>query len=74
LQWDTDHLHFFVDGNNYAILDKANLHKQQDWVYSHPFNIILNLAVGGDWPGSPSSTTVFPQKMYISYIRLYTGK
>jgi beta-glucanase (GH16 family) len=74
LQWDNTSLKFFVDGNNYATLERNTLQNQQDWVYDHPFNIILNLAVGGDWPGEPNYTTAFPQKMYISYVRLYASK
>ena len=74
LQWDPSHLSFFVDGMNYATLDKATLTNQQDWVYNHPYDIILNVAVGGVWPGSPDSTTVFPQKMYVSYVRLYKNE
>ncbi len=70
LQWDPSHLYFFVDGNNYATFDKADF-TQQGWVFDRPFYIVLNVAVGGVWPGSPDNTTVFPQKMYISYIRLY---
>ena len=74
LQWDANHLYFFLDGDNYAALNRASLEQQQDWVYDHPFNIILNIAVGGDWPGSPSLTTVFPQKMSVSYVRVYNDK
>ncbi len=74
LQWDANHLYFFVDGINYKTIDRATLTNQAYWVYDHPFDITLNVAVGGDWPGSPDSTTVFPQKMYVSYVRLYTNK
>jgi beta-glucanase (GH16 family) len=42
------------------------------WVFDHPFFIILNVAVGGDWPGSPDSTTVFPQQMLVDYVRVYS--
>ncbi len=74
LQWNPSHLDFLVDGINYYTVNRATLTNQQDWVYNHPFDIILNVAVGGVWPGSPDSTTVFPQKMYVSYVRLYTNK
>lgn len=71
LQWDPGHLYFFVDGINYFTVTRAFIKNPAYWVYDHPFSIILNLPVGGVWPGSPNSTTVFPQKMYISYVRLY---
>jgi beta-glucanase (GH16 family) len=35
------------------------------------FFLILNIAVGGNWPGSPDATTVFPQRMYVDYIRVF---
>jgi len=40
-------------------------------VYDHPFFILLNVAVGGYWPGNPDSTTVFPQTMRVDYVRVY---
>jgi beta-glucanase (GH16 family) len=40
-------------------------------VYDHNFFIILNLAVGGNWPGSPDDTTSFPQSMTIDYVRVF---
>jgi beta-glucanase (GH16 family) len=36
-----------------------------------PFFILLNVAVGGDWPGSPDATTSFPQEMLVDYVRVY---
>jgi beta-glucanase (GH16 family) len=71
MEWDATHISFFVDGHKYATLNKTDLSNQQDWVYDHPFDIILHLPIGGVWPGNPNATTTFPQKMYISYIRLY---
>jgi beta-glucanase (GH16 family) len=41
------------------------------WVFDHPFYILLNLAVGGDWPGAPNSETVFPAQMLVDYVRVY---
>ena len=41
------------------------------WVFDHPFHIILNLAVGGDWPGPATKDTAFPQEMSIDYVRVY---
>ena len=35
--------------------------------------ILLNLAVGGDWPGSPNATTVFPSTYLVSYVRIYAN-
>jgi hypothetical protein len=41
------------------------------WVYDHPFFIIMNLAVGGNWPGAPDANTVFPQTLTIDWVRVY---
>ena len=40
--------------------------------FDRSFYLILNVAVGGNWPGSPDASTVFPQKMYVDYIRYYS--
>ena len=42
-----------------------------EWVYDHPFFMILNVAVGGNYLGNPNSGTPFPQKMTIDYVRVY---
>jgi beta-glucanase (GH16 family) len=41
------------------------------WVYDHPFFVILNVAVGGYWPGNPDGTTQLPQTMLVDYVRVY---
>jgi beta-glucanase (GH16 family) len=71
LDWDSSHMTFSVDGNAFFTVDRANLEQTKGpWVYDHPFYIILNNAVGGDWPGAPDGTSVFPQKMLVDYVRV----
>ncbi|CAB4538567.1 unannotated protein [freshwater metagenome] len=41
-------------------------------MFDHPFYILMNFAVGGQWPGDPSATTTFPQSMLVDYVRVYT--
>ena len=41
------------------------------WAFDHDFFLVLNVAVGGTWPGRPSRSVVFPQTMLVDYIRLY---
>ncbi len=72
LEWSPDLVKFFVDGNLYETITPAQIPAGDTWVYDHPFFIILNVAVGGDWPGSPDGTTVFPQTMKVDYVRVYT--
>ena len=69
IEWETNTIRWYVDGNLYSTRTPADT-KGNTWVFDHPFFIILNLAVGGDWPGAPDATTVFPQKMLIDYIRV----
>jgi beta-glucanase (GH16 family) len=42
-----------------------------EWVYRHDFFVLLNLAVGGYWPGYPDGSTTFPQYYTIDYVRAY---
>ena len=71
LEWEPDVVRFYLDGTLYATFTPANLPSGKRWVYDHPFFIILNVAVGGEWPGSPDTTTVFPQIMLVDYVRVY---
>jgi beta-glucanase (GH16 family) len=71
LEWQPNQVQFFVDGNLYETRTPADI-PGKTWVYDHPFFIILNVAVGGNWPGSPDGSTVFPQTMLVDYVRVYT--
>jgi beta-glucanase (GH16 family) len=72
VEWDPQQVKFFVDSNNYATFQKANWPANGTWVFDHPFFILLNVAVGGNWPGAPDATTQFPQQMLVDYVRVYT--
>jgi len=72
IEWDPAQVKFFVDSNNYVTFQKANWPSNGTWVFDHPFFIILNVAVGGTWPGSPDATAQFPQQMLVDYVRVYT--
>lgn len=72
LEWDTTAFRWYVDDSLYQT--------QTEWYttngkYPAPFDqrfyLILNVAVGGNWPGSPDSTTIFPQRMEVEYVRVY---
>jgi beta-glucanase (GH16 family) len=71
IQWEPDVVDFYVDERRYATFTSAQWPPGGTWVFDHPFFIILNVAVGGNWPGSPDSTTKFPQKMLVDYVRVY---
>lgn len=71
IEWEPKEVRFFVDKDVYAIFTPARLPAGMKWVFDHPFFIILNVAVGGDWPGPPNAATVFPQEMLVDYVRVY---
>ena len=71
VEWEPNVMRFYVDGLLYKTRTPADLPAATSWVFDHPFFIILNVAVGGTWPGNPDATTVFPQQMLIDYVRVY---
>jgi beta-glucanase (GH16 family) len=71
VEWSTTQVRWYVDGIQYASYDATSVPSGQKWVFDHPFFIIFNVAVGGNWPGNPDKTTVFPQSMLVDYIRVY---
>jgi beta-glucanase (GH16 family) len=71
VEWEAGALRFYVDGTLYKTVTPANLPGGTQWVFNHPFFIIMNVAVGGSWPGDPDSSTVFPQTMLVDYVRVY---
>jgi beta-glucanase (GH16 family) len=71
VEWTPERIDFLVDGQNYQSVTPASLPSGKKWVYDHPFFLILNLAVGGAWPGNPDQTTAFPQTMLVDYVRVY---
>jgi beta-glucanase (GH16 family) len=71
VEWEAQAIRFYVDDHLYATRTPAELPKGTKWVYDHPFFLLLNVAVGGGWPGNPDTTTVFPQTMLVDYVRVY---
>jgi beta-glucanase (GH16 family) len=71
VEWEAQAIRFYVDDHLYATRTPAQLPKGTKWVYDHPFFLLLNVAVGGGWPGNPDATTVFPQTMLVDYVRVY---
>jgi len=71
VEWEPNAVRFYVDDTLYATRTRADLRAGWKWAFDHPFFLILNVAVGGDWPGSPDATTRFPQNMLVDYVRVY---
>jgi len=75
IEWDTTEIRWYVDDIQYAV--------QTEWYsengeYPAPFDqrfyLIINVAVGGNWPGDPDTYTQFPQKMIVDYVRVFQKK
>jgi beta-glucanase (GH16 family) len=73
-EWEPGVVRFYLDSSLYATFTSAQWPAGGIWVFDHKFFLILNLAVGGNWPGAPDGTTVFPQTMQVDYVRAYERK
>lgn len=72
LEWTEDYIAWFVDGQIFHVVTKSEFqNKGCIWVFNKSFHLVLNIAVGGYWPGKPDNTTPFPARMYIDYIKIY---
>jgi len=69
VEWEPEEIRWYVDDAHYGTVTVDDV--PGEWVYDHPFFIILNVAVGGHWPGYPDDTTVFPQQLRVDYVRVY---
>jgi beta-glucanase (GH16 family) len=71
VEWEPNAIRFYVDDHLFATRTPAELPPGTKWVYDHPYFLLLNVAVGGGWPGNPDETTVFPQTLLVDYVRVY---
>jgi beta-glucanase (GH16 family) len=71
VEWEPEAIRFYVDNSLYQTITRFDLPPGAVWVFDHPFFLILNVAVGGRWPGSPDGGTIFPQTMLVDYVRVY---
>lgn len=71
VEWTPGQIRWLVDDKEYHRLAPANLPNGAQWVFDHPFFVILNVAVGGGRPGDPDATTTLPQEMVVDYVRVY---
>jgi beta-glucanase (GH16 family) len=71
VEWEPETIRFYVDNSLYQTVTRFDLPSGAVWVFDHPFFLILNVAVGGRWSGSPDGGTIFPQTMLADYVRVY---
>jgi len=69
IEWGKEYVNFYVDDVLYNQITPADV--PGEWVFNKPFYILVNLAVGGSFVGSPNNETVFPQTMLVDYVRVY---
>lgn len=72
VEWAPRAIRFYMDDILYETQTIDSIPITKHWAFDHPFFILLNVAVGGDWPGSPDRTTTFPVSMLVDYVRVYT--
>jgi beta-glucanase (GH16 family)/transcriptional regulator with XRE-family HTH domain len=72
VDWSPTKIVFTLDGVPYATRTPSDLTSKQSWVFNKPFYLLLNLAVGGTWPGSPKASTRFPATMLVDWVRVYS--
>ncbi len=74
-EWEPQQIRLYVDGTLYATDTQSGSPAPNAWPFDgQPFFMLLNLAVGGGWPGNPDATTQFPQQMLVDYVRVYQKK
>lgn len=69
VEWGENYIDFFVNGYLFKRVTPSDV--SGEWVYNQPFFLILNVAVGGNFVGSPNENTPFPGSMHIDYVRVY---
>lgn len=72
IEWTENHINWYVDNVLYNQITREKVAEEGgQWVFDNDFFMILNLAVGGNLPGSPNANTTFPQRMLVDYVRVY---
>jgi beta-glucanase (GH16 family) len=71
VEWSPASITFSLDDKPYGTVRPSDIPAGTHWVFRHPFFLLLNLAVGGGWPGNPDTTTQFPQKLVVDWVRVW---
>lgn len=67
--WDQDRIRWYMDDTKFHEINRSGV--VEEYRFNQPFFFIFNVAVGGNWPGNPDNTTVFPQRMFVDYVRVF---
>lgn len=75
VEWEAGEIRWYVDNHHYATQVQSGWYtaasSKPGAPFDQVFHMILNLAVGGEWPGNPNVQTQFPQTMQVDYVRVY---
>ena len=71
VEWEPERISFMLDGSVYKTVTPADLPAGAAWPFKHPYFLLMDLAVGGEWPGSPNASTHFPAQMLVDWVRVW---
>jgi beta-glucanase (GH16 family) len=71
VDWQPTSIRWYFDNQQFFELLPEHIPTGTVWPFDHPFFLLMNVAVGGDWPDAPDATTTFPQVMLIDYVRIF---
>ena len=79
IEWEPDQIRWYLDGSLFHIVTSDQWYSSQATgnnraPFDVPFHILLNIAVGGNFPGNPNGSSVFPQTMEVDYVRVYEAQ
>jgi beta-glucanase (GH16 family) len=71
VEWEPKRISFLLDGSVYETITPSDLPAGSPWPFTHPYFLLLDLAVGGEWAGPPAATTSFPAEMIVDWVRVW---
>lgn len=69
--WTPEAITWYFDGTPFGTVERASMSAEDGWEFDKPHVALLNLAVGGAWPGAPDASTPFPAVLSVDYVRLF---
>ena len=70
VEWINSELKFSLDGREFYVVGRGDIGQDHEWVFDKPFFLILNLAVGGEWPGAPDDSAL-PSQLVVDSVRVF---
>jgi beta-glucanase (GH16 family) len=68
--WDDKEINWFFDDVAFHKVTRSQVNANI-YPFDSPFFLLMNVAIGGNWPGNPDGTTTFPQRMFVDYVRVF---